>query len=146
MIAIDELREAMQRPAKGETKRLAGALAQAHEELHLLYELGTTLAAELPLETEAAVILERILATVPASRAELRVSGSDVPIFVRHGQLGGLRRKLGRNAEHRLRTILRSGGEEVGTGSGKKVVSQKPHWGVAASPGMRVTLGVGPSR
>jgi beta-lactam-binding protein with PASTA domain len=32
---------------------------------------------------------------------------------------------------------------EVGEGSGGKVVAQAPHWGVAAAPGMRVTLSVG---
>jgi membrane peptidoglycan carboxypeptidase len=34
---------------------------------------------------------------------------------------------------------------EVGKGSGKKVLAQTPHWGVAAAPGMRVTLSVGKS-
>jgi len=112
--AVTELHEAEERPARA-AANLTGALARAREELHLLYELGATLAAELPLESEAAIILERILAIIPASRAELRVTGSDLPIFVRHGKLDGFERKLGHRAEHRLRTILRSGGEEVGS-------------------------------
>ena len=71
-------------------------------------------------------------------------AGDEVTLVLAKPQHGVVPRVVGlpvRSALAKLGKAKLRG--EVGRGSGTNVVAQTPHWGVAAAPGMRVTLSVG---
>lgn len=101
--------------AAEELDSLAGEIIHAYEELHLLYELGSSLSSELSVPIASDQILEKILNTVPAARAELRLVEPGTPVFTRIGQETESQRTASQGGEHRLTTTLRSAGQKVGT-------------------------------
>ncbi|HEU0167752.1 MAG TPA: EAL domain-containing protein [Chloroflexota bacterium] len=98
-----------------EIDNLASALVQAYEELHLLYELGATLTSEVSVAAGADIILDRILTTVPAVWAELRVGDTDVPVHTRGDLNGAVDALPNAPGDYHIETTLQSGGEVVGS-------------------------------
>src|SRR6266542_3163433 len=92
---------------------LAGEILHCYEELHLIYDLSEALTDQLSVSTVAEIILERLLTTFRAAWSELRLHDGSQAAYTR--QAGNDARATPQGgAEFELRTILRSGGHDVG--------------------------------
>src|SRR5919198_4295467 len=100
--------------AAQEIDSLSGEVLRAYEELHLLYELGEALTDQLNVAQVADLILEKILSTLEAAWAELRLADADAPIHLRPAPQGAPLGVL-RGGEQRLATTLCSGGQTLGS-------------------------------
>lgn len=97
-----------------EIDNLAGEIVHAYEELHLLYELGESLTGQMNVARAADLILDKLLKTVPAARAELSLADTQVPIQIRTGDLTESAEGPAAAHEQQLGTVLRSRGEAIG--------------------------------
>lgn len=98
-----------------ESESLASEILRVYEELHLLYELGDTLTSQLSSEQVVDLILEKILKTLRAARAELRLSDPDRTVYSKSALPARPASLLQTDGEHHLSTLLRSGGHVTGS-------------------------------
>jgi diguanylate cyclase (GGDEF)-like protein/PAS domain S-box-containing protein len=102
--------------ASRDIESLAGEVIHAYEGLHLLYGLGEALTTSLSVATGTDLIhliLDQILATLPAAWAELTLV-DDLATYRRPGLAVASAPEAVAESEHRLRAPLRSGGQEIG--------------------------------
>lgn len=94
-----------------EIDSLASEIIHAYEELHLLYELGESLAQQMSVASASGLILERLRDAIPARRVELRLEGREEVILTQPGAAPDLSAD---SQSQRLVTQLRSAGKSMG--------------------------------
>lgn len=97
--------------AAQEIDSLASEIIHSYEELHLLYELGESLAEQISVARAVDLIMDRLQEAIPARRIEICLD--DDSCFSRSG--AEVSSSESEAAPQRLVTLLRSGGKVMGT-------------------------------